>query len=291
VDIFFSVIIPAYNAEQYLGEAIESALQQEGVNLEVIVVDDGSTDGSCAVAERFGKNVTIVSQKNMGISAARNSGAKAAQGNVLAFLDADDVWLPGKLKSQDLKLQQGYPIVYTDRYNIGEIGDLPEIQSQVYEMPEGDIWFDLLLGNMITTSSSVIRKELFTTIGGFQNDLRYCEDWDLWLRCAERNKIGFCPEPLVKYRLHSGGLSKNYMFMSETRERIMSRALTSERGKELSFIVRRRVVSRFWTTSGWDAARAKDLPQSLKFYSVALRTWPFSSSLWYDIARSIAGRA
>jgi glycosyltransferase involved in cell wall biosynthesis len=290
MEIFFSVIIPVYNTEAYIRESIESAINQHGVKHEIIVVNDGSTDKSLVIAKSFGNQVKIYNQKNMGLSAARNSGANIASGNYLAFLDADDVWMPGKLLAQSNKIMEGYNIVYTNRINIGQIRDLPEIHSDIVKMPEGDIWRDLLFGNMITASSSVILKELYRDIGGFNNDLRSCEDWDLWLRCSENNLIGFCPDPLVKYRFHSGGLSKNYMFMSQMREKVITSALNSDRGKALSQTTKLKVLANTWAASAWDAALAKDIVQSLRFYWKALRLWPFDSSTWYNIARALAGR-
>jgi glycosyltransferase involved in cell wall biosynthesis len=291
VAILFSVIIPAYNSEAYIGEAIESALLQEGVNFEIVVVNDGSTDKTSFIAGSFGQRLRVVNQQNMGLSEARNSGARVAVGNVLAFLDSDDVWLPGKLKAQYEKLLEGYRVVYTNRYNIGEIGDLPEIQSSIVKMPEGDIWHELIYGNMITASSSIISKDIYDELGGFRKELRSCEDWDFWLRCSEYNRIGYCSEPLVKYRIHSGGLSKNYRFMNEMRTKVIARALASHRGEALPLWEKKKVVAKMLSISGWEAARAKDLMQSLKYYTAALRSWPFSYQIWYDVTRAVAGRA
>lgn len=290
MDLFFSVIIPAYNSASFVSEAIESALNQEDVEFEVIVVNDGSTDATLEVVQRFAEKIRIVDQCNMGLSGARNSGAKAAKGNVLAFLDADDIWFQGKLKAQSLKIKQGFAVVYTNRMNFGELGDLPEIQSEVVTMTEGFIWENILFGNMITASSSVIMKEVFDNLGGFRVDLRSCEDWDLWLRCSQHHKIGYCSEPLIKYRIHAGGLSKNYVFMSEMRQIVLESALQTVLGKQLSKNKRRQIVSRSWANSGWDAACGKDLVQALRCYGISLCQWPFSSSIWYDLARVVAGR-
>lgn len=290
MELFFSVIIPAYNTEAYVGEAIESALAQKDVRFEIVVVNDGSTDKTPDIINSFGEKVRIVTQENMGLSAARNSGAKASVGNVLAFLDADDIWLPDKLRAQGKKLKDEYRMVYTNRYNIGDIGDLPEIQTDIVRMPEGDIWQDLLLGNMITASSVVIFKDAFEVLGGFRNDLRSCEDWELWLRYAEAHRIGYCPEPLIKYRNHSGGLSKNYIYMSKMREEVILTALKSERGRKLSSIVQHKILARTWATSAWNAACGKDRMHAFRYYLKALLIWPFEGAIWYDLARAIAGR-
>lgn len=290
MDQFFSVIIPSYNSELYVGDAIESALCQAGVTFEVIVVNDGSTDGTRDVLASFGQNIKIVDQANMGISGARNSGAMTAQGNYLAFLDADDIWLPGKLSAQSRKIKEGYQVVYTNRFNFGQISDLPEIQSDVVKMKGGDIWEDLLFGNMITASSSIISTELYKSLGGFRNELRSCEDWDLWLRCSEKCPIGYCSEPLLKYRIHPGSLSRNYRFMSMMREQVVLAALHSERGRTLSWDTKRKISARAWASSGWDAAQGKNIACSMKYYGKSLCIWPFDTSVWYDVARALAGR-
>jgi len=290
VDLLFSVIIPAYNAEAYVGEAIESALMQRGAVFEIIVVNDGSTDQTLDILKAYGDQVRVVTQENRGLSAARNSGAKVAKGNVLAFLDADDIWAPDKLRLQSNKISAGYSIVYTNRYNFGQTGCPEELLSDKLVMNEGDIWCELLYMNMMTASSVVVMKKLYDEYGGFREDLRSCEDWDLWLRCAEKHKIGYCAEPLLKYRIHSGGLSKKYIFMSKMRETVVFSALNSDRGKRLSSIIRRKILARTWSTSAWNAAEGKDLPKSLAYYGKALSYWPFDGSIWYDIARALAGR-
>jgi glycosyltransferase involved in cell wall biosynthesis len=290
MSLLFSIIIPAYNAEAYLGEAIESALVQKGVKLEVIVVNDGSTDRTVDIAESFGYRVKVISQENRGISAARNAGSCHARGNVLAFLDADDVWLPQKLAVQEMKLQAGFKAVYTNRYNFGRIGDLPEVHSDIVSMEEGDLWESLLSGNMITTSSLVIDREIFESCGGFNVGLRFCEDWDLWLRCAETHQIGYCVQPLVKYRIHSTSSSHNYQLMSRNRVEVVLTALDSARGRELPSGKRRKILARAWATSAWEAAKSKDRITSFRWYGISLREWPLDSRVWYDIARVLVGR-
>ncbi|PKN16010.1 MAG: family 2 glycosyl transferase [Deltaproteobacteria bacterium HGW-Deltaproteobacteria-23] len=286
----FSVIIPAYNAAAYIGEAIESALSQDGFTPEIIVVNDGSTDSTADVAGSFGSRVTLINTPNCGVAAARNCGLQIASGIYLAFLDADDFWLKAKLKVQAMKLSKGFTMVYSNRYNIGEIGDLPELQSEVVTMVEGDIWDNLLLGNMITASSVVVKREIINALGGFREHLPPCEDWDLWLRIAAKNVIGYCPEPLVKYRLHAEGISKNYLKMNRSRQKVITSVLDSERGHTLSTVRMRRMMAAAWSSSAWEAARGRDMKQSLLFYANAMLAWPFDGCRWYDLARVICGR-
>ena len=284
-----SVVIPAYNVEDYIADAIESALSQSYRAGEIIVVNDGSTDNTASILLKFEKSITIIHQKNAGLAATRNRGANEAHGNVIAFLDADDIWLPQKLQTQAEKLNS-FDIVYSNRLNFGERGDLPELQSDVSEMMEGDIWESLLLGNFITASSVVIKKPLFDKMGGFNETFRYCEDWDIWLRCSENHSVGYCSEPLVRYRFRADSLSKNHLAMLKMRELVIMRALQSQRGQLLPAQKRRNALASTWACSAWDAARAKDYKCALRCYRQALSLTPFDIELWYDVARTIAGR-
>lgn len=290
MDLLFSVIIPAYNTEAYVGEAIESVLIQHDVQMEIIVVDDGSTDKTLDVVKSFGDRVRLVNQANQGPSAARNNGARAAKGNVLAFLDADDIWFPDKLIKQSEKIRDGFVMVYSNRHNFGEAEYSQKPLSDILDMNEGDIWIDLLYMNMITTSSVVIMKETFEQLCGFRNDLLQCEDWDLWLRCAQSHNVGYCAEPLLKYRIHPGGISKSYISMSKKREEVVLLALNSSRGVQLSSLIRRKVLANTWSASAWGAAEGNDLTKSLAYYGKALSYWPFDGAIWYDVARALAGR-
>jgi teichuronic acid biosynthesis glycosyltransferase TuaG len=288
--IKISVIIPAYNAGPFLAEAIESVLAQRYADVEVIVVNDGSTDNTLEIASGFGERITVITQKNSGVAASRNYGSKCAKGEYLAFLDADDVWLPDKLELQAKKILAGFPFVYSNRYNFGQIGDLPLVQSDIMLLPEGSIWNLLVYGNMITTSSVVIRKDIFEEFCGFDPELPQCEDWDLWLKCAEIYLIGCCPEPLVKYRVHPGGISRKYSQMNRMRQVVIQRALASAPGSGLSGQERRKITAGIWSSSGWEAAVDRNYPHALAYYLRALSFTPLNYRLWYDVARIMAGR-
>jgi glycosyltransferase involved in cell wall biosynthesis len=269
-----SVIIPAYNAEKYIVDTVNSALNQTYADLEVIVVDDGSKDGTVAALDTFGDRIRVHQQENGGVAKARNTGVALATGAWVAFLDADDLWMPTKVERQ-LACAKSAPMVYTDRLNIGARGDLPELQSLVTPMHQGDVFVPLLReGNFITNTSVMIRKELFTKLGGFFTGLNGTEDWDLWIRVAERNPIGFVPEPLVKYRFHEGSISRNWARMSRERTQVIARALALDRGETLDWVTRRQIWSETWRTNGWDAGRSGARLNALKDYARAAMAWP-----------------
>jgi glycosyltransferase involved in cell wall biosynthesis len=225
-----SVVIPAYNAAPYIADTVRSVLCQTYQDVEIIVVDDGSTDGTLARLEEFGDRIRVHQQANGGVARARNTGVGLSTGSWIAFLDADDLWLPNKIERQ-MTITDA-PLTFTDRYNFGARGDLPELQSLVTPMRGGDLFVPLLLeGNFITSTSVMIRRALFEQLGGFYTGLNGTEDWDLWLRVAERNPIGFCSEPLVRYRFHAAGISRNFARMNRERTEVISRALATERGR------------------------------------------------------------
>ena len=268
-----SVIIPAYNAEPFIAETVQSALNQSFRDLEVIVVDDGSKDGTVAALAPFGDRVRVYQQANGGVARARNTGVAKARGTWVAFLDADDLWLPHKLERQ-LSMASA-PLVFTDRFNIGARGDLPEVQSEVTPMQGGDIFVALMrAGNFITNTSVILRRELFEKMGGFFTGLNGTEDWDLWIRIAERHEIGFVPEPLVRYRFHPGGLSRNFRKMGRERRQVIARGLALERGRALDWRTQRQIWAETWRTNAYEAGRNGARTQALIDYARAAAAWP-----------------
>lgn len=268
-----SAIIPAYNADSFIREAVDSALGQTHTDVEVIVVDDSSTDDTASVLQSYGERIIVHRQPNGGVAAARNAGARLASGRWVAFLDADDVWLPTKIERQ--LAVASTPLSYTNRFNFGARGDLPEIQSEVTPLLAGDIFVPLLLrGNFITTSSVMMARDLFLDLGGFPMSPAVCEDWDLWLRAAERQPVTVVTEPLVGYRLTSSSLSTNYRAMAHARRTVVARALALDRGRRLSWHVRRRIWAETFRTNGWDAGRSGAGVDALKDYARAAAAWP-----------------
>lgn len=267
-----SVVIPAYNAEAFIADTIQSALDQTYRDLEIIVVDDGSSDSTMARVAAFGERVRLHQQPNGGVARARNTGVSLAKGEWIAFLDADDLWLPSKLERQ-LACSTA-PMTFTDRYNIGDRGDLPEVQSHCQPMAGGDIFEALLGGNFITTTSVMIRRVLFEELDGFNVTFNGTEDWDLWLRVAEQHHIGFCPEPLTRYRLHGGGISRNFARMNRERLQVIARALARPRGRTLSAWTKRRIWAQTWATNGFDSRRGGARREAFVDYARAAAAWP-----------------
>jgi glycosyltransferase involved in cell wall biosynthesis len=288
-----SVIIPAYNAERFIQDTIESVFAQSVQPSEIIVVDDGSTDGTAALLRSYGDRLHVLSGRRGSAAASRNAGARAASGAWLAFLDADDLWLPNKLERQlaAADADEQIALVYTDRYNIGTRGDLPEIQSSIQPLYAGDIFIDLMMrGNHITLSSTLVRTHVFMELGGFSEALRNAEDWDLWIRLAERHRVAACMEPLVQYRLHSNMKSSNPRHMQLARRAVIDRAMALPRSQRLSPITIRRINGATALTNASDAARRDARVLAWQELARSLAAWPFDLDLYKETLRIIARR-
>lgn len=204
-----SVVIPTYNRADVVGRAVESALAQSYRELEVIVVDDGSNDGTCDVLKEFGDRIRVIPQKNSGPSAARNRGVHEARGEVISFLDSDDVWLPGKIEAQMKILEHGGEDVCcclcnceledsagraVTSFGISGLGNAPDAGFLLN--PDEILSSRFLLFNQAVA----IRKAAFLKVGGFHEDLWLLEDHHLALKLSMLGKWGVVgPPQVLKY--------------------------------------------------------------------------------------------
>ena len=214
-----SIIIPAYNVEKYVQEAIDSALSQIYKDIEIIVVDDGSTDNTKKVLNPYIKKGQIhyIYQENKGLSSARNTGIRAAKGGYIAFLDSDDLFLPEKMQRQVdfLEKHQEYDVCYCDIYHFYE--DEPEQMFKLnYSYYSGDaVLKNLFKRNFINPLSVVIRKNVVDKCGYFNEKMKKTEDWDYWVNLAWKGvKFHFLPVILAKYRIRKQG-SLSYAWSGE----------------------------------------------------------------------------
>lgn len=202
-----SVIIPAYNAELFISETIDSVLAQSYKHIEIIVIDDGSSDNTLAIANTYKDRITILTQKNMGVSTARNYGAKKAQGKWLAFIDADDIWLPNKIEQQLEKIgTESWS--HTNSYYFGEQQSGDVTRSDLTPQHDGLCLQELLADNFITTSTVLIKKSTFWQYQGFDESLPVLEDWKLWLTISAQEPLHYLAQPLAKYRVFPGSTSR-----------------------------------------------------------------------------------
>ena len=236
----FSVIIPAYNAEATLAATVESVLNQSDPDFEVVIVDDGSTDGTlCAMLDAGCRDmrVRVVSQPNAGVSATRNYGASLARGKFLAFLDADDQWKPNKLETHR-RLHESDKSAQASFAKVVFCADKPG------SMPSGRSFSEVSLASQLgahcindvvvenpvcTTSNFVISRSAFLKSGGFDETLRYAEDQELLARLVNQGVIiRGIDRILVKYRMSEDGLSSNFEAMLDGWRRFSSAWLSGE---------------------------------------------------------------
>ena len=225
-----SVIIPAYNHARYLAEAIDSVLAQTYAPLEIIVVDDGSTDDTPAVAASYGDRIRYIRQENAGVGAARNRGIAVARGEYLALLDSDDIWLPEKLEREialfDADPQLGFVHCGVEKFD--ESGQTSISMTGA----EGWIATDLLrLDREVIAalgSCPIVPKRVAEEVGGYDARLPPSEDWDFCYRVALRYRAGFVPMVLVRYRLHGGGIHLNVTRMEQGMMTALAKAFASD---------------------------------------------------------------
>lgn len=213
------VVIPVYNGEAYVKEALDSVLAQSLQPTKILVIDDGSTDGTRMVVESIAKTspiVVYIHKSNGGLSSARNAGIKQSKAPYLAFLDADDTWEPTKLERQWEVFRRSTDsllgVVYCDYFIIDETGkrrnDIPTfpLNRQI----SGNIFMRLLDGNQVISSGSgvLVKRDCFASAGLFDEALSTNEDWDMWLRIARSFHYDFVPDKLVGIRRHLSNMSR-----------------------------------------------------------------------------------
>jgi glycosyltransferase involved in cell wall biosynthesis len=253
-----SVIIPAFNAAGTIRETIESVQRQTHEDFEIIVVDDGSADGTLEIVRSMGAEIRLVQQSNVGPGTARNAGAAVATGAWLAFLDSDDLWKPEKLEKQLREAEvSNAELIYTNVIPIGSSSGLASLQHDPSRMPHGNVLAELQLDNFVTLSSVMISSEAFAALGGFcgPEHVEVAEDWDLWLRYAESGRhMSPCTEPLVLYRWRNGSLSHNVVRMHVGRLAVLSRHVESMGGKMTTSRINEALASAY-ACSAWSARR------------------------------------
>jgi hypothetical protein len=215
--ITVSVIIPAYNSAATIVRALDSVRTQTGVGAEVIVIDDASTDQTMEVVKaaiRPGENIRLITMpKNGGASAARNAGIKEAQGHYLAFLDADDVWLPGKLSKQVAAIEADPEVTLVScNSQMTSVTGAVLKEGHVNRPPVAgkDAWKTLLIYNFLPTPTILTRTKLVRELGGFDEALAVGEDLDLWIKLAIRGKVAVLPEILINYYDMNNSLMKRH---------------------------------------------------------------------------------
>ena len=250
-----SVIIPTYNGAKFIDDAVRSALSQTYPNVEVIVVDDGSSDGTKEVLSPYGSKIKYIYQENKGVSAARNNGIRNASGEFVAFLDSDDAWLPEKIELQVAEMLKSPQcgLVSCGFYLCDE--ELKEVsQGSKPSYPnKNEFMVAMLFGNQVGGGScALIRKDCFQKSGLFNEKLQGTEDWEMWFRLVKYYEMRFVDKPLIRIRVVSDSMSSagNAEKMLKN-EMLVLREFFSGYPYRTSIFLKGRVFSRRYLSAAW----------------------------------------
>ncbi|MFO1257175.1 MAG: glycosyltransferase [Gammaproteobacteria bacterium] len=292
-----SIIMPCYNAQKTLPETLNSIPRQSYSNWELIAIDDGSKDKTLKLLndfrDRYPKQVKIISHPNQGQVKSKNRGLEIAQGSFIAFMDADDLWHPQKLNSQLTYMLEHAEIglCYTNGEYIdeasnhtGPIGINPRLSGQCLH--------EFLMGNAIVASSVMIKKEIISQVGYFDESLTACENWELWTRISSISEIGVIDESLVYYRRHSHNMSHNIEKMKRNRilviqkNRHQYKSLFTDMGKRTKL-----ALYRAYEFFGENALWHLDIDEARRNLFKALRYQPRAWRCWILLLKSFLGRS
>lgn len=235
-----SVIIPAYNAETFIGRTLNSVLSQTYTNIEVLVVDDGSQDRTTEIVDFFSQQdgrITLLKQANAGVAAARNLAIAKSKGEYIAPIDADDIWYPQKLEKQVQCMLEADPsvgLIYAWSVNIDEedaiMGKCNPYFISNFQSIEGNVYPAMLYFNIIGNGSApLIHRDCFSKLGGYntkfkEQNAQGCEDWDIYLRIAEHYQFRLVPDFLIGYRQLNGSMSRDCRSMERSYNLVIANA-------------------------------------------------------------------
>jgi glycosyltransferase involved in cell wall biosynthesis len=283
-----SVIIPAYNAMTYLPESVESVLNQTFTGFEVLIINDGSSDGIVEWAKRItDSRIRLISQENQGLAGARNTGIAHAQGEYLAFLDADDLWEATKLEKQVRCLEENLEVGLVDAWVVLADEHGKSIGRVIKSQPEGDVWKRIIeCPTVVCGSSPMVRRCCFENLGVFARDLSGSADWDMWIRVASRYSFAVVKEPLVYYRQHPSSMSKNCQEMLRDNSTVIEKTFNSA-PTELLYL-KNRSYGHVNLYLSWRSLDNKNYQEAIYFRQQALTYYPQLFYSWNYIRQGIA---
>lgn len=290
-----SVVMPVYNGFDEVADSIKSVLKQHDVKLELLLIDDGSTDGTLEILKRYAEDfpdvVRVFQQQNAGPAAARNLGVQEARSQWIAFCDHDDLWLPEKLSQQMISAEQNKAeLVITACRNFGEIDRVDSIRHVPTSAELQAPFQCLLFDNRFTLSTVLVRRDRLIEAGLFDEQWRGVEDWAMWLNLVKAGiRIAAVEDSLVEYRWASSSLSRKHDAMQRQRRQLVVDQLDSDAGRQLPFTTRRKILASERKTSAW-AMSSTSMLQAARCYCQALTAWPFDLYAWKCLAKCILRR-
>jgi len=302
-----SVVIPAYNAAAYVAQAVDSVLAQDYPQVEVIVVNDGSKDDTLDVLRGYGDRIRVIDQANAGPPRARNAGLAAVQGEFVAFLDADDIWLPTKLSAQvaHLRAHADVGTVFTrwhvwpadadGVFRIPAVSPVPFVGAPLVAEHSGWMYSRLLLECHLLTTTVLLRTSLVDAIGGFDVDLFNGDDYDFWLRASREARIDQLDVVGAWYRVVSGSVSRKARPVNFERvviEKALARwGLADDKaGTVMDARVMRDRIDRLAIQFAYEHLALGDPALAWGSYAEVLRHRPWRVKLWPAATQALAKR-
>lgn len=289
-----SVVIPTYQRSDLVCQAIDSVLGQTYRDFEIIIVIDGSTDDTVVRLATYGEKITVIEQPNLGVAVARNTGIRLAHGRYLAFLDDDDIWMPAKLERQIsiLEARSDIGLVFADLLIVNESGKPLSIPGQAPLTPPLLSEITLFFNNYVPMPTVVVRRDCLELVGGFDQSVVPCEDYDLWLRISAHYRLWRVHERLASYRLSRGMVSLD-------REKVLLGVLgVKEKALERSPAIQRlpvRYLDRYFYDLYLELARfymenrrVEDAHAVMKRHQLAREDTLASASLLAEIEQALA---
>jgi glycosyltransferase involved in cell wall biosynthesis len=288
-----TVLIPTYNCAKYLPQAVESALKQSYQDFEVLVIDDGSTDDTAAIVRgltaRHPEKVRYIHQENAGLAEARNAGIKAAQGELIALLDADDMWLPERLQKgvAAIEADPSIGLVHANITRISESGDILDTPARVEGTFKGNMFLPIFLRQVhISCPTVMFRKACCEKVGYFDSYLTRlgCEDRDLWLRIAQNYKVVYVPEVLAYYRVSSQSMSQNLDKMTKARLYVVDKYFPQSSGHSR---IRNKALAKIFRDIGDLSLLKKQYAAACEQYRRAIKHDPLCFWAWINLGKGI----
>ena len=285
-----SAVIPVYNNGPYIAAAVKSVIGQTRPPDEIIVIDDGSTDDTAAALQPFCDQIRYVHQQNRGVPFARNRGIREATSEYIAFLDADDMWVPQKLELQMEYFRQrpGCALVYSDMSTFDDRGIVDTSVKERFRvnLPSGRVFRALFMRSLFGPGTVVFRKECLDKVGYFDESLFIGEDYDMWLRIARHFDFGVVDQPLLMYRFHDAmatrglGLKLNNGVPWEVVVLNKILDLYPEAVDELGRRAVNRRMSKPWAGLAYARFRSGEYKSARALFLKAAAGWPANLRYW-----------
>lgn len=276
-----SVIIPTFNHSRFVSDAINSVLAQTYKNLEVIIVDDGSTDNTREVLKKYGSKIKYIYQNNKGLSAARNIGIKFSKGEFIAILDADDIWLSRKLELQMKMMEEctsSTGVVSCGVYIIDEEGKIIKEFVRKNYLSKINFFNELIIKNIVSGGGScaLIRRVCFEKVGMFDENLKSAEDWDMWLRISKYFDIKYVEIPLVKIRVSERSMSSpiNVSKMLKNELQVLKKVF-SDKSLKKKWCIKRKSYSYRYFCAAWAFNEIGKKKEAFYYNLKSLLLYPF----------------